>query len=123
MSELPRELAGRTAVVTGGSRGIGAGIAIALAAHGAQVVVNGRDQAALTAVADAITWAGGKAHTVIADMTDEAAVRALRDEAERVYGVVSLLAACAGGGGDPTPLAEESAERWRNTVEVNLTFS
>jgi 3-oxoacyl-[acyl-carrier protein] reductase len=84
MSELPRELAGRTAVVTGGSRGIDAGIAIALAAHGAQVVVNGRDQAALTAVADAITWAGGKAHTVIADMTDEAAVRALREEAERV---------------------------------------
>jgi 3-oxoacyl-[acyl-carrier protein] reductase len=121
MSELPRELAGRTAVVTGGSRGIGAGIAIALAAHGAQVVVNGRDQAALTAVADAITWAGGKAHTVVADMTDEAAVRALREEAERVYGGVSLLAACAGGDGDPTPLVEESAERWRNTVEVNLT--
>jgi 3-oxoacyl-[acyl-carrier protein] reductase len=85
------------------------------------VVINGRDQAALSAVADAITWAGGKAHTVVADMTDEAGVRALREEAERVYGPVSLLAACAGGGGDPKPLMEESVERWRKTLDANLT--
>jgi NAD(P)-dependent dehydrogenase (short-subunit alcohol dehydrogenase family) len=121
MLEPRAELAGRTAVVTGGSRGIGAGIAVALAACGARVVINGRDQAALLAVADAITWAGGKAHTVVADMTDEASVWALREQAERVCGPVSLLAMCAGGGGDPKPLVEESAERWRNTVEVNLT--
>jgi 3-oxoacyl-[acyl-carrier protein] reductase len=121
MSEVHNELAGRTAVVTGGSRGIGAGIAVALAGYGARVVINGRDQAALLAVADAITGAGGKAHTVVADMTDEASVQALREQAERVYGPVSLLAACAGGGGDPKPLMEESVERWRNTVEVNLT--
>jgi 3-oxoacyl-[acyl-carrier protein] reductase len=121
MPEPRGEFAGRTAVVTGGSRGIGAGIAIALAARGAQVVINGRDQMALSAVADAIKWAGGKACTFVANMTDEAAVQALREQAERVYGPVSLLAVCAGGGGDPKPLVEESVERWRNTVEVNLT--
>jgi len=88
MPEPDGEFAGRTAVVTGGSRGIGAGIAIALAARGAQVVVNGRDRAALSAVCDAIASAGGKAHIVVADVTDEAAVRALREEAERVYGTV-----------------------------------
>jgi 3-oxoacyl-[acyl-carrier protein] reductase len=43
MSEVHSELAGRTAVVTGASRGIGAGIAVALAAYGARVVINGRD--------------------------------------------------------------------------------
>jgi 3-oxoacyl-[acyl-carrier protein] reductase len=121
MSDVDGELAGRTAVVTGGSRGIGAGIAVALAARGARVVISGRDRAALSAVRDAITWAGGKAHTVVADMTDEAEVRALREEAESVYGPVSLLAACAGGGGDPKPLMEESVERWRNTLDANLT--
>ncbi len=121
MSDLDAELAGRTAVVTGGSRGIGAGIAVALASRGARVVINGRDQAALSAVADAIAWAGGKAHPVVADMTDEVGVRTLREQAERVYGPVSLLAACAGGGGDPKPLTEESVERWRKTLDANLT--
>jgi 3-oxoacyl-[acyl-carrier protein] reductase len=121
MSDVDGELAGRTAVVTGGSRGIGAGIAVALAARGARVVINGRDQVALSTVADAIKWAGGKVHTVVADMTDEAGVRTLREEAERVYGPVSLLAACAGGGGDPKPLMEESVKRWRNTLDANLT--
>jgi 3-oxoacyl-[acyl-carrier protein] reductase len=121
MSEVAYDFAGCTAVVTGGSRGIGAGIAVALAARGARVIINGRDQFALSKVAKIITEAGGTAHTVVADMTDEAAVRALHDEAERVYGPVSLLAACAGGGGDPRPLAEETVECWRNTLDVNLT--
>src|ERR1700730_15304515 len=121
MSEVAYDFAGCTAVVTGGSRGIGAGIAVALAARGARVIINGRDQFALSKVAKIITEAGGPAHTVVADMTDEAAVRALHDEAERVYGPVSLLAACAGGGGDPRQLAEETVECWRNTLDVNLT--
>ncbi len=55
------DLAGRTAIVTGGSRGIGAATAAALAANGVAVAVVGRDETALTAVTDGITGAGGTA--------------------------------------------------------------
>jgi 3-oxoacyl-[acyl-carrier protein] reductase len=121
MFEEPANFTGRVAVVTGGSRGIGAGIAIALAACGAQVVVAGRAEAALAKVVATIAQAGGKAHAVPGDLTREADVRTLREDAERLYGPVSLLVACAGGGGEPKRLVEESPERWRFTLETNLT--
>jgi 3-oxoacyl-[acyl-carrier protein] reductase len=85
------------------------------------VIVNGRDEGALSKVVQNIREAGGSAHAVAADVADEAAVASLRRQAERVYGPVSLLAACAGGGGEPTPLIEEDVQRWRTTLESNLT--
>jgi 3-oxoacyl-[acyl-carrier protein] reductase len=100
--------AGRVAVVTGGSRGIGAGIAMALADAGARVVVSGRDEAALARVVGAITQAGGSALAVAGHIAREEVVQALRAQAERIFGSVSLLAACAGGGGDP--------KRWSRKV-------
>jgi 3-oxoacyl-[acyl-carrier protein] reductase len=115
------DFTGRVAVVTGGSRGIGAGIAMALARRGAQVVVNGRDAAVLARVADAIRDQGGHALAVVADVTDEGALAELRAQAEAKFGPVSLLVANAGGGGMPEPLAKMSAERWRATLEANLT--
>jgi 3-oxoacyl-[acyl-carrier protein] reductase len=121
MSEIEETLAGRTAVVTGASRGIGAAIAQALARRGARVVLVGRDQAALSIVEHSIGAAGGQARSFVTDLTDEDAVGALRREAERAYGPVSLLAACAGGGGEPVPLLEETLERWHRTLDANLT--
>ena len=120
-SETPPEFAGQVAVVTGGSRGIGAGIAAALAACGARVVVTGRDQRALGQVIETIREAGGIAEAVPADLTVQHEIEALRQEVERIYGPASLLAACAGGGGEPKPLVEETPERWRATLEANLT--
>jgi 3-oxoacyl-[acyl-carrier protein] reductase len=120
MSECDSFL-GSVAVVTGGSRGIGAGIAVALAECGAKVVVTGRDRAALDRVARSITEAGGTVLAVPAELTDEAAVLRLRTETERAFGVATLVAACAGGGGEPKPLLEDSVERWRATLETNLT--
>jgi 3-oxoacyl-[acyl-carrier protein] reductase len=120
MSECDSFL-GSVAVVTGGSRGIGAGIAFALAECGAKVVVTGRDRAALDRVARSITEAGGTVLAVPAELTDEAAVLRLRTETERAFGVATLVAACAGGGGEPKPLLEDSVERWRATLETNLT--
>jgi 3-oxoacyl-[acyl-carrier protein] reductase len=120
MSECDSFL-GSVAVVTGGSRGIGAGIAFALAECGAKVVVTGRDRAALDRVARSITEAGGTVLAVPAELTDEAAVLRLRTETERVFGVATLVAACAGGGGEPKPLLEDSVEHWRATLETNLT--
>lgn len=114
-------LVGRVAVVTGGSRGIGAAIAATLAAHGVAVAVAGRDRQALDRVVAAIRQAGGNAHAVLADVTNPDALLALRTQTERVLGPVELVAAVAGGQGQPAQLTELSVEQWRQTVEVNLT--
>src|ERR1700687_360170 len=90
---------GSVAVVTRGSRGIGAGIASAPAGAGARVVVTGRDRAALDGVVHSIHEAGGTALAVTADLTDEAAVLRLRTETERAFDVATLVVAGGRGGG------------------------
>jgi 3-oxoacyl-[acyl-carrier protein] reductase len=114
-------LAGRTALVTGASRGIGAGLARALATRGVRVVLTARDEAALESVAAEIRKNGGEAAPVVADVTDEGAVQRLRESAERRFGPATLLVACAGGGGRGGSLVEEGTDAWRSTLEANLT--
>jgi 3-oxoacyl-[acyl-carrier protein] reductase len=115
------EFSGAAAVITGGSRGIGAGIAMALANRGAKVTVAGRDQSALTKVVETIRASGGVAEAVEGDLTQEASAALLREEAERNFGPVSLLVMCAGGGQRARPLAEESLDSWKNGLDLNLT--
>jgi 3-oxoacyl-[acyl-carrier protein] reductase len=122
MSELVLPgFAGRVALVTGASRGIGAAIARELATRNARVVLSGRDEPALQAIAADIRAKGGEVAYFTADVTDEDAVQFLREAAERAFGPVTLLAVCAGGGGRGGPLVEEAAEAWRGTLEANLT--
>src|SRR6187200_137638 len=92
------DLAGKVAVVTGGSGGIGAATCRLLAANGARVAVNGRDQARIQAVVDAIGASGGEAIGVIGDCTDPAAVERLRQQVEQDLGPAEVLAAFVGGG-------------------------
>ncbi|MGY5766614.1 SDR family oxidoreductase [Brachybacterium sp. DNPG3] len=92
-------LAGKTAVVTGSSRGVGASTAKQLAALGANVVVNYRQKAprANKVVAE-IEAAGGRAIAVGADITDPAGVRALMQAAVDTFGSLDLLVLNASGG-------------------------
>jgi len=115
------DLQGKVAVVTGGSKALGAGVAAALAEQGVRVAVNGRDEQALAAVVNGIRARGGQAIAVPADLTDAAAVAALRDTVEQQLGPVDIVAAFAGGNGRPTPSTELGAERWRATLESDLT--
>jgi NAD(P)-dependent dehydrogenase (short-subunit alcohol dehydrogenase family) len=114
-----RWLAGRLAVVTGASRGIGAATATALAAAGAHVVLAARDRQALEGVAGRIKGAGGQAIAVPADVSDKAAVERLFAKVTGVGQVAALV--CAAGVLTPAPFAETTSTVWDETLGVNLT--
>jgi 3-oxoacyl-[acyl-carrier protein] reductase len=114
-------IAGRVALVTGGSRGIGADLCRRLGALGARVMVNGRNVDAVDAVVGAIGKAGGQAIAGVADCSDVNAVRRLRLATEKAFGPVDLLALFAGGGGEPKPFMESSLEEWNEAFALNLT--
>jgi len=112
-------LAGRVAVVTGASRGIGAATAHALAAAGARVVLAARDGDALAAVARNIGHAGGEARPVAADVSNVSDVeRLFRIAAES--GPPGALV-CAAGVLTSAPFAETTPDIWEQTLRVNLT--
>jgi|HubBroStandDraft_6_1064221.scaffolds.fasta_scaffold06916_5 3-oxoacyl-[acyl-carrier protein] reductase len=115
------DLRDEVVVVTGGSRGIGAGSARRFAELGAAVVVSGRDRAALDSVVASITSAGGRAVGIAADCTDQWEVDALRAGAEAAFGPATILLAFAGGDGRPEPIADLDAARWREVIDTNLS--
>lgn len=117
------DLAGRTAVVTGGSRGIGAQTGRMLAAQGMRVGLVGRDRHALNAVVAEIVSVGGAAIAVVADVTSAAALADVRAMVEREFGPVDVLGAFAGGQGFPVSSAELTEERWREVLDSDLTSS
>jgi len=114
-------LAGRLALVTGASRGIGAATAAALAAAGARVVLAARDGEALEAVAQAIRDEGSDARAVPADVARPGDVDALfAAVADR--GPLSALV-CAAAVLTPAPFEQTTDEVWDRTLAVNLTGS
>ena len=115
------DLAGKVVVITGGSRGIGAATGRAFAANGCDVVVVGRDRAALAASVESIKALDGSVMGVAADCTREGDIEALRAEVEATLGSVDILAVFAGGNGMPLPTATETGAHWRKVVESDLT--
>lgn len=115
------DLSGKSAVVTGGSRGIGARTARMLAAQGVRVCVIGRDKNALDDVVAEIGAAGGTAIGAVADVTSAAELAAARDQVESEFGRVDILAAFAGGMGYPTPISELTEQFWHRVLDSDLT--
>jgi 3-oxoacyl-[acyl-carrier protein] reductase len=114
-------LAGRVAMVTGGSRGIGAATAARLAAHGALVGVGGRDGEAIDRVVKDINADGGQAMAAPADATDAETLTAAFTALADAFGPVELLAAFAGGNGRPRPTEQVEPDEWRRVIEGDLT--
>lgn len=115
-------LEGKVVWVTGSSRGIGAAVARRFAAAGAAVAVHGRDRAAVDAVRADIERAGGRALSVVADVTRFDAIERTRETIEADLGPIDALVANAGANLTPPCFLEEiSEEGWRATVEGNLT--
>ncbi|MFJ9444856.1 SDR family NAD(P)-dependent oxidoreductase [Kitasatospora sp. NPDC101235] len=115
------DLDGRVVVIAGGSRGIGAETARAFGRQGAAVAVLGRDEAALTEVAEQVRAEGVRALGLVADCTDATALGSAAARIERDLGPVDVLAAFAGGDGYPVPTARETEEHWRAVLDGNLT--
>jgi NAD(P)-dependent dehydrogenase (short-subunit alcohol dehydrogenase family) len=114
-------LAGKVAIVTGASRGIGAVTARAFAAAGAAVVLAARDEGALASVARKIAADGGRALPVPTDVGDEAAVEGLVGQTIDTYGRLDVAFNSAAGGRHlPTPLAEVAVEDFDSVLLVSL---
>ena len=125
-NEAPRsmtignELAGRVALVTGAGRNIGRAIALTLAAAGAAVVINGRhDRRAVEAVAVEIAGMGGRALPVLADVTDEAAVKRMTAAAIEAFGQLDILINNAAVRPEKS-LAQMSLTDWHGVLGVIL---
>jgi NADP-dependent 3-hydroxy acid dehydrogenase YdfG len=113
------DLAGRSAVVTGASSGIGRAIAEQLGGAGAHVVLSGRTESAMKEAADRIVEAGGSAQVVVADVRDPAAVRGLVDTAVAATGRLDIMVNNAGLS-HPEPILDSDPEKWRAMLETNV---
>jgi gluconate 5-dehydrogenase len=114
------DLGGKTAIVTGGGRGIGLEIAEGLVEAGARVVITGRRKKWLDPAVEKLAALGGEAASLEADVTDPAGVAATMGLAKERFGGVDVLVNNAGLTW-AAPSLEYPLEKWRTVVDVNLT--
>jgi NAD(P)-dependent dehydrogenase (short-subunit alcohol dehydrogenase family) len=114
------KLEGRTALVTGASKGLGKAMASALAAEGARVALVSRDSALLQTVAAEIAAGGGQAAVFPADVTSEEQVRQVEQAVVAQFGKVNILVNNAGVN-VRKPITEFSLEEWRRVMDTSVT--
>ncbi len=114
------DLSGRTALVTGSSRGLGRAMAEGLAQAGAAIVLNGSDGGRLTKAADEMRAAGFTVHEACFDVTDEAAIKAAFATLDEAGIAVDILVNNAGIQ-FRKPMIELDTADWRRVIETNLT--
>ncbi|MEI2415139.1 SDR family oxidoreductase [Orrella sp. JC864] len=115
-----QDLAGRVAVITGASSGIGQASALLLASRGARVALLARRQAALESLAAEIRAAGGQALALPADATDAASVQAAAQAVRREFGCADLVFNNAGLM-LPGAVGEQPFEEWQRQIDINVT--
>lgn len=115
------DMSDQVAVVTGGGRGIGEGIAQAFVDCGAAVVVAARRTHEIERVAADINASGGRALAVTTDVTDDDAVEALAQAAIAEFGKITAWVNNAGGSPLRMPLKELPRDEWDRTIALNLT--
>ncbi|HEX6440604.1 MAG TPA: SDR family oxidoreductase, partial [Stellaceae bacterium] len=114
------EFAGKVAIVTGGSRGIGAAAAKTLAGAGAAVVIVARDGNAAASTAEAIAAVGGHACGIPCDVANHRAVEAMVGEAVRRFGKPDILVNNAGVIEPIGALAQSEPAAWARNISINL---
>ncbi|HXL67617.1 MAG TPA: SDR family oxidoreductase [Xanthobacteraceae bacterium] len=111
----------KVALVTGAGSGIGKAAALALAKEGYAVVLAGRRQDALDAVAAEVKKLGASALAVPTDVRDPASIKALFAKAKAAFGRLDLLFNNAGVGAPPVSFEDLPVEQWKAVVDTNLT--
>jgi NAD(P)-dependent dehydrogenase (short-subunit alcohol dehydrogenase family) len=120
MSFKGLDLTGKTAVVVGGTSGIGRAIALGYVEAGADVIATSRRKEQVDTVASEIEARGGKTLRVVSDVNDRKAIEGLRDLAIQAFGKVDILVNCAGRT-KRGPTLDFSEEDWNEIIETNLT--
>ncbi len=114
------DLTGKKALVTGASRGIGRGIAVAYAAAGADVALLARNADLLAEVAEQVEALGRRAVIATADVLDAEATRAATAQAIEALGGLDILVNNAGGNSFSIPVAQMRMSGWEKTLRLNL---
>jgi 3-oxoacyl-[acyl-carrier protein] reductase len=115
------DLAGRVALVTGGSKGIGAATCRVLAANRVNVAVVARSQPGIDSVVAELREAGTEAIGISGDVGEMIEIERMHERVRSELGPIDILLPFAGGFGEFTPVEEISVEEWREVIEANLT--
>lgn len=114
-------LAGRVALITGASRGIGAAVALSYARAGAHVILTARNTSALEALDDQIRAQGGSATLIPLDLLDHDKIDAMGPALAEKFGRLDIFVGNAGMLGTLGPLGHINAKEWDRVVALNLT--
>lgn len=114
-------LAGKVAILSGGSRGIGAAAAIEMAKRGAAVMVAARKAESCAETVAAIRALGGKADAASCEVTDYAACAATVAATERAFGPVDIIVANAAAIDPVARIADSDPAEWARHIDINLT--
>lgn len=114
------DLSGKTALVTGASRGIGRALALGLAQAGADVALSARDEALLQEVRGEVEVLGRKAFVLPADVTDPEACVRLAEDAIAALGRLDVLVNNAGGSSYMGPFTDLRFKGWEKTMRLNV---
>lgn len=120
MSFRPLDLTGKTAVVIGGTSGIGRAIALGLAEAGADVIPSSRRAEEVEAAAKEVEARGKRSLRVTSDVADRKSLDHLLSEAVKAFGQVHIMVNCAGRT-KRTPTLDVSEEEWNGILDTNLT--
>ncbi|MGQ0570971.1 MAG: SDR family NAD(P)-dependent oxidoreductase [Armatimonadota bacterium] len=112
------DLSGQTAAIVGGGRGLGRAAALALASHGAEIVVAARSAAEVDAAAEEIIRGGGRARAVVADASQETAAEGIVSAALEWNGRLDLMIVCAGAA-LIKPLPDVTLAEWEHLFAMN----
>ncbi len=115
-----RGLEGKTALITGASRGLGKAIALALAQAGARLILVARDFELLTQTADAARALGSQASVFQTDVTDETQIQDMQREIAGEFGRIQILINNAGMN-IRKPATEFTLPEWRQVIDTNMT--
>lgn len=118
---MTKRLAGKVALITGSTRGIGAGVAKALAREGAHIILTGRTTGALEEMDDAVRDLGAETTLVPMDLQDFDAIDRLGGHVAEIWGRLDILIGNAGILGPISPLGHISPKEWEKLMAINVT--